>query len=186
MSARPGHPRSRVLIVGGSLVGLSSAVALASRGASVTVLERTDDTDYVGGGGLGVDVGLLTEVTGLAGSPPVCHGIDRETTAWSLLAGWLEAGARAVPGVELRHGVEVLEVGDGWVRTDSGDRFRADLVIGADGTRSTTRRWVSPEQPDAVYAGVLLWRAMVEEGDLPGAAPRLSPHEPSREYYSGQ
>ncbi len=166
-------------------MGLSSAVSLAQRGQSVTVLERTPHTEYEGGGGLGVDVALLTDVTGLTGSPPVCQGIDRATTAWSLLARWLETNARAVPGVEVRRGAEVVEVGDGWVRTADGHRLDADLVIGADGARSTTRRWVSPEQPDAVYAGVLLWRAMVEESDLPSAAPRLSAHEPSREYYSG-
>ncbi|HXW34853.1 MAG TPA: FAD-dependent monooxygenase, partial [Acidimicrobiales bacterium] len=115
-----------------------------------------------------------------------CRGIDRETTAWSLLARWLETKVRAIPGVEVRRGVEVVEVGDGWVRTaEDGRRLDADLVIGADGARSTTRRWVSPEQPDAVYAGVLLWRAMVEEQALPPGAPTLPAHEPSREYYSG-
>jgi 2-polyprenyl-6-methoxyphenol hydroxylase-like FAD-dependent oxidoreductase len=185
LTSRDHDPRSQVLVVGGSLVGLSCAISLAHRGTSVTVLERTAHTEYEGGGGLGVDVGLLTEVTGLSGSPPVCEGIDRATTAWSLLTRWLETNARAVPGLELRQGVEVVEVGDGWARTAEGHRFDTNLVIGADGARSTTRRWVSPEQADAVYAGVLLWRAMVAENDLPSDVPRLSAHEPSREYYSG-
>jgi flavin-dependent dehydrogenase len=92
----------RVLVVGGSLVGLSTAAALARRGASVTVLERTGTSGYAGGGGLGVDVGLLRKVTGFTGSPPVCEGIDRATTAWSLLVQWLETNAGAVPGVEIR------------------------------------------------------------------------------------
>jgi 2-polyprenyl-6-methoxyphenol hydroxylase-like FAD-dependent oxidoreductase len=176
---------SHVLVVGGSLVGLSTAASLAHRGATVTVLERTAHTRYEGGGGLGVDVDLLTDVTGLTGGPPVCKGIDRATTAWSLLAEWLETNARTVPGVDVRRGVEVGEVGDGWVRAADGRRFDADLVIGADDARSTARRWVSPEQPDAVYAGVLLWRAMVDEHDLPEGVPELPPREPSREYYSG-
>ena len=173
-----------VVVVGGSLVGLSSAAALARRGVSVTVLERTDQSGYVGGGGLGVDVSLVNEVTGVVGSPPVCQGIDRATTAWSLLAEWLETNVRGVDGVEIRRGVEVVEVGDGWVRTNDGVRLEAELVIGAEGARSTTRRWVSPEQPDALYAGVLLWRAMVDECDLPTTLPILSRHEPCREYYS--
>ena len=84
----------RVLIVGGSLVGLCSAIALARQGVQVTVLERTPQGRYEGGGGLGVDVGLLAEVTGLGESPPVCRGIDRATTAWPLLADWLEDHAR--------------------------------------------------------------------------------------------
>jgi flavin-dependent dehydrogenase len=70
-------PVRQVAVVGGSLVGLSMAIALAHAGASVTVFERTPHGGYEGGGGLGVDVDLLTEVTGLAGSPPVCWGVDR-------------------------------------------------------------------------------------------------------------
>jgi 2-polyprenyl-6-methoxyphenol hydroxylase-like FAD-dependent oxidoreductase len=178
-------PTRQIVVVGGSLVGLSMAIALARRGASVTVLEQTPQAGYEGGGGLGVDVGLLTRVTGLDGSPPVCQGVDRATTAWPLLAAWLENNARAATGVTVQRGAEVTEVGDGWARTSDGRRFDADVVIGADGARSTVRRWVSPDRPDAVYAGFVLWRAMVPEAELPAGIPWLRPDEPSREYYSG-
>jgi len=87
--------------------------------------------------------------------------------------------------VEIRRGADVVEVSDGWARTADGLRVEADLVVGADGARSTVRRFVSPDRPDAVYAGIVLWRAMVPEADLPAAIPRLRPDEPSREYYSG-
>jgi glycine/D-amino acid oxidase-like deaminating enzyme len=76
---------SHVVIVGGSLVGLSTALALDKAGMQVTVLERSSAGVYEGGGGLGVDVGLIQGVTGLTSSPPVCHGSDRDTTAWHLL-----------------------------------------------------------------------------------------------------
>ncbi len=184
-AAATATPSPQVVVVGGSLVGLSMAIALARRGLLVTVLERTPRAGYEGGGGLGVDVGLLTRVTGLHGSPPVCQGVDRATTAWPLLANWLEDHARVAPGVEVRRGAEVIEVGERWARTSDGRRIEADLVIGADGARSTVRRWVSPDRPDAVYAGFVLWRAMVPEAELPGAIPLLRPDEPSREYYSG-
>jgi 2-polyprenyl-6-methoxyphenol hydroxylase-like FAD-dependent oxidoreductase len=180
----PASP-ARVLVVGGSLVGLSTAIALARRGASVTVLERTASAGYLGGGGLGVDLELLAEVTGLPGHPPVCPGIDRATTAWPLLAGWLEEGARSVPAIEVMRAADVVEIGDGWVRTGDGRRFDADVVIGADGARSAVRRWVSPDRPVAAYAGYLLWRAMVAEHDLPVGLRRLRADEPSREYYAG-
>jgi glycine/D-amino acid oxidase-like deaminating enzyme len=80
-------PVRRVVVVGGSLVGLSMALAPAHEGATVRVLERTPHRGDEGGGGLGVDGDLLTWVTGPAGSPPVCQGVDRATTAWPLLAG---------------------------------------------------------------------------------------------------
>jgi 2-polyprenyl-6-methoxyphenol hydroxylase-like FAD-dependent oxidoreductase len=177
--------RNDVVVVGGSLVGLSAAAALAQRGMSVTVLERTSDAGYAGGGGLGIDLELLRQVTGLDGTPPFCQGTDRATTAWSLLADWLEVKVRALEGVDVRRGAEVVDVGDGWARCRDGRRFDGALVIGTDGARSRTRRWVSPEQPDARYTGVLLWRTMVEEGDLPGGAPKLAADEQSREFYSG-
>jgi 2-polyprenyl-6-methoxyphenol hydroxylase-like FAD-dependent oxidoreductase len=184
-SAHPVVPAERVVVIGGSLVGLSTAIALAKRGASVTVLERTPSTGYEGGGGLGVDLDLLAEVTGLAGSPPVCQGIDRATTAWPLLAGWLESQARSISGVEVVRGAQVTEVGDGWAWTRNGRRFEAELIVGADGARSTVRQWVSPDRPDATYSGYLLWRAMVAESELPVDLGRLPADEPSREYYSG-
>jgi 2-polyprenyl-6-methoxyphenol hydroxylase-like FAD-dependent oxidoreductase len=184
--APPTEPHDRqVIVVGGSLVGLSMAIALARRGATVTVLERTPQAGYEGGGGLGVDLGLLARVTGLADRPPVCQGRDRATTAWPLLAGWLEEHALAVPAIEVQRGADVVEAGDGWARLADGGQMKSDLVIGADGARSKVRRWVAPERPDAVYAGILLWRAMVAESELPPTAPWLRPDEPSREHYSG-
>src|SRR5271154_634442 len=113
----------RVLIVGGSLVGLCSAIALARGGARVTVLERTPRGRYEGGGGLGVDVELIAEVTGLGESPPVYWGPDRATSAWPLLADGLEGHARRTGGIELRRGAEVVEAGEAWVQVLDGVRF---------------------------------------------------------------
>jgi len=71
------------------------------------------------------------------------------------------------------------------VVTAAGTTFPADLVIGADGARSTVRAAVDPERPDGRYAGVLLWRAMVDEQAMPGGV-RLPPaREPAREVYAG-
>jgi hypothetical protein len=65
--------RCHAVIVGGSLVGLSMAIALGVGTSPVTVLGRTSGRRYQGGGGVGVDLGLPSQVTGLAGGPPVCH-----------------------------------------------------------------------------------------------------------------
>jgi len=167
MTVKPNGDRRdlRVVIVGGSLVGLCTAVTLARRGARVTVLERTPEGRYQGGGGLGVDVTLLAAVTGLAERP-------------------LETHARRTAEIALRRGAEVVDAGDGWAQTVDGERYEADAVIGADGARSTVRRRVTPERSDGTYAGYLLWRAMVPESDLPDEI-LPAPDEPSREHYSG-
>jgi 2-polyprenyl-6-methoxyphenol hydroxylase-like FAD-dependent oxidoreductase len=181
----------RCVVAGGSLVGLSTAIALSRLGMDVTVLERSPARAADGGGGLGVDVALLQQVTGLREEPPVLHGIDRDTTAWHLLQGWLEDQARCCPGLTLRRGTQVTAVHPGGdhqpaavLTADSGE-YPADLVIGADGARSTVRAAVEPQFPDARYAGVLLWRSLVDEQALPAGVARPGAGEPSREVYAG-
>jgi 2-polyprenyl-6-methoxyphenol hydroxylase-like FAD-dependent oxidoreductase len=184
-----GQARSCV-VAGGSLVGLSAAVALSRLGFTVTVLERSPARGWAGGGGLGVDVGLLREVTGIDDAPPVVHGSDRDTTAWHLLQWWLEDHALA-QGVTVHRGAEVTAVRPGGglepacAVTAEGDEYSADLVIAADGARSENRASVVPQDPGARYAGVLLWRALVDEQALPDEVARPRSGEPSREVYAG-
>jgi 2-polyprenyl-6-methoxyphenol hydroxylase-like FAD-dependent oxidoreductase len=66
-----------------------------------------------------------------------------------------------------------------------GGEYSADLVIGADGARSTVRAAVDPEFPDARYAGVLLWRTLVDEQAMPAGVELPDDGEPSRELYAG-
>jgi 2-polyprenyl-6-methoxyphenol hydroxylase-like FAD-dependent oxidoreductase len=182
---------TRCIVVGGSLVGLSVAIALSRVGCEVTVAERSPAPATESGGGLGVDAALLQEVTAIDADPPVLHGIDRDTTAWHLLQGWLEEHATRLPLTSVRRGTEVNAVQPGspehsaTVRTARGDTFEADLVIGADGARSTVRRAVDREHPDARYAGVLLWRTLVGEEALPRGVALPEAGEPGREVYAG-
>jgi 2-polyprenyl-6-methoxyphenol hydroxylase-like FAD-dependent oxidoreductase len=181
----------RCVVVGGSLVGLAASIALSRLGMDVTVLERSPARAVDGGGGLGVDVALLRQVTGIREEPPVLHGIDRDTTAWHLLQGWLEAYTRRCPGVRVQRGTQVTAVYPGddqrpaSVAAADGGEYGADLVIGADGARSTVRATVDPDFPDARYAGVLLWRSLVDEQAMPGAVGLPGAGEPSREFYAG-
>ena len=181
----------RCVVAGGSLVGLSTAIALSRLGAEVTVAERSPAPAVDGGGGLGVSVDLLREVTGIEADPPVLHGIDRDGTAWHLLQGWLEEHAQRLPGVRMLRDREVCDVTPGsrdrgaTVRTAQGDTFAADLVVGADGARSTVRATVDPAHPSARYAGVLLWRTLVDEQVMPPAVVLPEMGEPAREMYAG-
>jgi 2-polyprenyl-6-methoxyphenol hydroxylase-like FAD-dependent oxidoreductase len=181
----------RCVVAGGSLVGLSAAIALARLGSEVTVAEQSPAQAVDGGGGLGVDVDLLREVTGINADPPVLRGIDRDGTAWHLLQGWLEDHAARLPGVSVLRGRHVAAVTPGGrergatVRTAQGDTFAADLVVGADGARSTVRAAVDPAHPDARYAGVLLWRTLVDERAMPPTLALPEAGEPAREIYAG-
>jgi 2-polyprenyl-6-methoxyphenol hydroxylase-like FAD-dependent oxidoreductase len=189
-SGIPARP-VRCVVVGGSLVGLSTAIALSRLGAEVTVVEQSPARAVDGGGGLGVDVDLLREVTGIDAEPPVLHGIDRDGTAWHLLQGWLEEHAARLPAVNVLRGRQVAAVTPGdrdrsaTVRTAQGGTFAADLVVGADGARSTLRAAVDPAHPDGRYAGVLLWRALVDERAMPSAVALPRAGEPAREMYAG-
>src|ERR1700734_668767 len=77
MTDRPADSPVQCLVAGGSLVGLSAAIALSRLGVDVTVAERSPARAVDGGGGLGVDVDLLREGTGIGADPPVLHGGDR-------------------------------------------------------------------------------------------------------------
>jgi 2-polyprenyl-6-methoxyphenol hydroxylase-like FAD-dependent oxidoreductase len=180
--------RASIVVVGGSVVGMSAALAARRTGADVSVLERSP-AGAAGGGGLGVDVTLLRQVTGLPDGPPVCHGPDRDTTAWHLLRDWLEAGCRADPLIRLHHDTAATGAAEGrdqvTVTAAGGREWPGDLAIGADGVHSTIRSLVDPEHPAARYAGFVLWRAMVPEQALAGTVPLPGPSEPSRELYAG-
>src|SRR5699024_5908980 len=54
------------------------------------------------------------------------------------------------------------------VKTEDGETIHADILIGADGHRSTVREHVSPHKPDATYAGYIVWIVdTIDENDLP-------------------
>jgi 2-polyprenyl-6-methoxyphenol hydroxylase-like FAD-dependent oxidoreductase len=190
VTGTPTRP-TQCVVVGGSLVGLSAAIALSRLGMDLTVLERSPARAVEGGGGLGVDIDLLRQVTGIAGEPPAVHGVDRDTTAWHLLLVGLEVQALRRPGVMVQRGtlVTAVQPGDSQHRakavTEDGGEHDADLVIGADGARSTVRAAVEPGHPDARYAGVLLWRSLVDEQAMPAGVALPPEGEPSREVYAG-
>jgi 2-polyprenyl-6-methoxyphenol hydroxylase-like FAD-dependent oxidoreductase len=165
-------PERHAVVVGGSLSGLSAGLALARAGWRVTILERATG-EPPGGAGLGLERPLLARVTGVDASRiPVVSG-NRDSAAWGLVREFLLEQAVRLPGLDFR--APVLVSG---VRSDSAGRraivestaglFPADVVVGADGVSSVTRRFVSPDAPTAGFAGYMLWRGLVPEAEVPG------------------
>ena len=91
-------------------------------------------------------------------------------TSWGRLYSMLSA---AFPEERIRYGASLA----GFVEDDNGvtarfadgSEVREDMLIGADGVRSTVRRQMFPDV-DLIYAGYIAWRGMVEEAALTPSA----------------
>jgi 2-polyprenyl-6-methoxyphenol hydroxylase and related FAD-dependent oxidoreductases len=179
--------KPRAVIVGGSLGGLLSAITLRAAGWQVEVFETSPNELESRGGGVVLQPDVLDALqfggVALPNPPGVASGeriyLDREDnfverlympqmqTSWSLL---YRAMKNALPA-------EIVHAGETFVdfhmegerivaQFESGRSEQADLLIGADGIRSTLRRRLLPEVVPA-YAGYVAWRGLVEEADLP-------------------
>ncbi|MBT2548946.1 FAD-dependent monooxygenase [Arthrobacter sp. ISL-65] len=158
-------PSGTAIVVGASLGGLMSALALSRTGVQVTMVERSDDTGRTGAA-LHVPDGLLERITGLDTSEvpqPLAPGIQ----TWFAVHGALRAAIETDPLIELRQNTTVSKVSQdahsASVITSNGQRISADIVIGADGHRSTVRRHISPDNPDASFAGYVIWIGIADE-----------------------
>ena len=181
--------RRRALIVGGSLGGLFAAHLLRSIGWEADVFERTGDDLADRGAGIGTHgallrilqrVGLVFDpMSGTTPNTYVCLDRDnrvvheipmrRTMTAWSHLYRPLRD---ALPPAHYFGGVglERVAADDRGVTahfTDGACR-NADLLIAADGVRSSVRGQLMPDlKPD--YAGYVAWRALAPQRDIPAA-----------------
>ncbi|XAH26022.1 FAD-dependent monooxygenase [Xylophilus sp. GW821-FHT01B05] len=157
------------VIVGASLSGLMTALALSRAGLTVSVLERSGDTGRTGAA-IHVEEKLLQRIVG-----PRLTALGQEIPAgvqtWVTVHAGLREAADADPNIRLYAHTDVVSVDQdddsAWAMTRAGDRFRADIVIGADGHRSVVRKRVCPQSPDARFAGYLIWLGVAQESTLP-------------------
>ncbi|WP_321960574.1 FAD binding domain-containing protein [Paraburkholderia sp. J7] len=178
--------RRSAVIVGGSLGGLFAANLLLRSGWDVTVLERVPDELAGRGAGIvthpelfdaltaagvavGDDIGVTvhSRVTlnpdgTVGGSRPLTQTL----TAWSKMFHVLRA---ALPDTSYRSGAFVERVDSfadhAEVTLADNTKLRADLVIAADGFRSSIRQNYLPSV-QLEYAGYIAWRGLVDERDL--------------------
>jgi 2-polyprenyl-6-methoxyphenol hydroxylase-like FAD-dependent oxidoreductase len=181
---------SKVLIVGGGIGGLSSAIALTARGIEVEIVEQNPKWDVYGVGIIQPgnamralhQLGLLDEVleagfamdgdrffladgTQLADNEfprlvgpefPGLNGITRTRLHEILTSAVKRSGTK----VTLGHRIQTLAQDDSGVDVEltDGSAGRYDLVIGADGVFSQTRKLVFPDAPEPRYTGQAVWR----------------------------
>lgn len=175
----------RVAIVGGGIGGLTAALALARKGAQVTLFEAAPGPSEFGGGlqitpngavvlealGLGpaldaasIRSSAVVPMDALSGATITRFTLD-PGQRWRFLhrrgLARILADAATAAGVTLRYGACVTGADpDGTLGTDEG-AARHDLVVGADGLRSTFRTLCgNPDQPP-FFTGQVAWRAVV-------------------------
>jgi len=176
------------IVVGGGIGGLAAAVALSRRGWQVRVLERAPEFTEVGAGISlwsnalraldAIADGVADQIRALSGVE-MNGGIQDRSGRWLIRtnvaevtrhygpvimlhrADLLSTLLKAVPPEALIPGAEVVGVdadGDTVTVTHAGGQARADLVVGADGLRSTVRRLVWPDARPPRYVGYTAWR----------------------------
>ncbi len=174
------------IIVGGSLGGLFAANMLHRAGWNVRVLERSGAAlagrgagivthpellDCLSLAGVAVDDTVGVRIPGRvtlhqSGWTLLQSDLPQVLTAWGRLYHLLKA---ALPDNLYRFdaNVRAIEQDPGGVSAvlADGGRERGDLLIGADGIRSTVRALLQPSAKP-VYAGYIAWRGMADEKNL--------------------
>jgi 2-polyprenyl-6-methoxyphenol hydroxylase-like FAD-dependent oxidoreductase len=175
----------RALIIGGSVGGLFAAHMLGRIGWEVDVFERTREDLTGRGAGLGThpalrevmrrlglafdDLSVATDGTYVCwdNADRLIHEVrqQRMMSSWAPLYRALRDSLR---GPRYHRGMECIDV-----RSDAGSatacfaddsEARGDLLIAADGFRSTVRARLLPELQPA-YAGYVAWRALMPESE---------------------
>jgi 2-polyprenyl-6-methoxyphenol hydroxylase-like FAD-dependent oxidoreductase len=179
-------PGPKAVIIGGSMSGLLSALMLRRAGWTVDIYERVESE--LSGRGAGIvaqrelierlrALGLATDALGVAITTRKI--LDREgrlterfdcpqvLTAWERVYRLLRD---AFPAERYHRGRGLagfeMSADSALARFADGETIEADLLVGADGTRSTVRQQALPEAVP-LYAGYCAWRALIAESDFP-------------------
>jgi 2-polyprenyl-6-methoxyphenol hydroxylase-like FAD-dependent oxidoreductase len=174
------------IVIGGSMSGLLSGLLLRRAGWAVDIYERVESELSGRGAGIVAQQELIGRLRGL-GLDTAALGVQITTrkifdaqgriteeyrcpqvlTAWERMYRLLR-DAFPPEHYHRGRGFAGFEAGANSVlaRFTDGGTIEADLLVGADGTRSTVRQQALPEAAP-LYAGYCAWRALVAESALP-------------------
>jgi 2-polyprenyl-6-methoxyphenol hydroxylase-like FAD-dependent oxidoreductase len=186
MGALQRGKKGRAAIIGGSMSGLIAGLMLRRAGWDAVIFERSDEELSGRGAGivaqpelidtlgaLGLATAELGVRTGLrrmfdrAGRITIERPCEQVLTAWERVYRLLRDAFPAEHYHRDREFVGLEKTPDGvGVRFSDGSRTDADVMIGADGLRSSVRAQFQP-QAQPVYASYVGWRALIPEAALP-------------------
>ena len=184
------HQPPRVAIVGGSMGGCCTAIALASIGCStISIFERTPGELPPQGAGLVIQPDMqaflkefkVCDIEKISILSAGRQYVDRDGkiiggdenpqhfAAWDVLVHALRA---AVPDDSYHSGCAVQSIesiSDGvYLTLSNGKALEADLLVGADGPGSICRTTFLPTSKESSeYQGYVAWRGMVPENEAP-------------------
>jgi len=181
----------RALVIGGSMSGLLAGIMLRRHGWDVDIFERVEKELAGRGAGIVAQAELIARMNGLgldtrdlgvatttrrildkAGRTTLTLECPQVLTAWERVYRLLRdafAPERYHRGLGLR-GLEQSRDGVVAYFTD-GSAMAVDLLVGADGLRSTVRQQCAPDVVP-LYAGYVAWRALLPESAIPPAIHR--------------
>src|SRR5258707_7283911 len=182
----------RATVVGGSLTGLAAVILLRMIGWEVNISERSPQSLSDRGAGIVLqqetlellrlcgakgdgDVGVTLsyrKYLDASGSVASSDRMPQLMTSWGLLYSWFE---RSFPAehYHLSHEFEGMRQDGSSVTSHfkGGMESKADLLVAADGFRSSIRGLLLPEvQPE--FAGDVAWRGVVKKRDLSPDVPK--------------
>jgi 2-polyprenyl-6-methoxyphenol hydroxylase-like FAD-dependent oxidoreductase len=181
------QPDRRVIVVGGSIAGLIAGNLLHRRGWDVDVYERAVGVLEGRGAGITILPGLIDGLLAagveeseeslgieLAGrialdrAGRIMAEVDfgQWMTSWRRLFEALRAvfpDERYHPGMALERVEPEADRATAWFA--GGESAGADVVVGADGLRSTVRSQLLPDL-EPHYGGYIAWRCLTDELDL--------------------